>query len=183
MGLSIHYQGGIDRIEDIPKLVDELEDIGESMGWKSQLLNADEKDQNFRGIIVSPTGDCEPLCFIFDRSGKLRSLMDLISDQVESTEYSYYIAAKTQFVSIETHIWIIGLLRYLKKHYLSDLSVSDEGDYWETENRETLKTKQAFLQSKIDQLTEGLEAVGAPDHHLSMDELVSRIEAIAKKLQ
>lgn len=86
MGLSIHYQGGIDRIEDIPKLVDELEDIGELMGWKSQRMNADEKDPNFRGIIVNPKGDCEPLCFIFDRAGKLRGLMDLISDQVELTE-------------------------------------------------------------------------------------------------
>lgn len=183
MGLSIHYQGGIDRIEDIPKLVEELEDIGESMGWKSQRLNADEKDPNFRGIIVNPEGDCEPLCFIFDRAGKLRGLMDLISDQVEPTEYSYYIATKTQFIAIETHIWIIGLLRYLKKHYLSDLSVSDEGGYWETENFEALKAKQAFLQDKINQLAEGLEAAETPVHHLSLDELVSRIEAIAKKQQ
>ena len=41
MGLTIHYQGGIDRIEDIPKLVDELEDIAESMDWMSQRINPD----------------------------------------------------------------------------------------------------------------------------------------------
>ena len=52
MGLSIHYQGGIDRIEDIPKLTEELEDIADSMGWLSQQINDDESNPNFRGIIV-----------------------------------------------------------------------------------------------------------------------------------
>lgn len=183
MGLSIHYQGGIDRIEDIPKLVEELEDIAESMGWMSQRINDDESDPNFRGILVNPKGECEPLCFLFDRAGKLRGLMDLISDQVEPTKYSYYNSTKTQFVEVDTHVWIIGLLRYLKKHYLSDLSVTDEGDYWETENLETLKRKKDFLQSKIDQLGEAFEAVEPLPENISTDELVARIEAMVKKLK
>lgn len=183
MGLSIHYQGGIDRIENIPKLVEELEDIAESMGWMSQRINDDESDPNFRGILVNPKGECEPLCFLFDRAGKLRGLMDLISDQVEPTKYSYYNSTKTQFVEVDTHVWIIGLLRYLKKHYLSDLSATDEGDYWETENLETLKRKKDFLQSKIDQLGEAFEAVEPLPENISTDELVARIEAMVKKLK
>ena len=183
MGLTIHYQGGIDRIEDIPKLVDELEDIAESMGWMSQRINNDESDPNFRGIIVNPKGECEPLCFLFDRTGKLRVLMDLISDQIEPTEYSYFNSTKTQFVAIETHVWIIGLLRYLKKHYFSDLSVRDEGGYWETENFETLKEKKNFLQSKINQLGEALETAESLPEDFSVDELIARIEAIAKKMK
>ena len=183
MGLSIHYQGGIDRIEDIPKLTEELEDIADSMGWLSQRINDDESDPNFRGIIVNPKGQCEPLCFLFDRAGKLRGLMDLITEQVEPTQYSYYNSTKTQFVAVETHVWIIGLLRYLKKHYLSDLSVNDEGEYWETENLETLKTKKDFLQSKINQLGEAFEAAEPLPEGASADELIARIEAIVKKLK
>jgi hypothetical protein len=183
MGLTIHYQGGIDRIEDIPKLVDELEDIAESMDWMSQRINDDESDPNFRGIIVNPKGECEPLCFLFDRAGKLRGLMDLVSDQVEPTEHSYFNSTKTQFLAIETHVWIIGLLRYLKKHYLSDLSVIDEGDYWETENLETLKEKKDFLQSKINQLGEALKTAEPLPEGVSVDELIARIEAIVKKTQ
>jgi hypothetical protein len=181
MGVTIHYQGGIDRIEDIPKLVIELEDIAESMDWQSQRINDDESDPDFRGIIVNPKGECEPLCFLFDRAGKLRGLMDLISDQVEPTKYSYYNATKTQFVTVETHAWIIGLLRYLKKHYLSDLDVTDEGDYWETGNLETLKAKKDFLQSKINQVGEAMEAAEPMPEGTSVDELIARIEAIAKK--
>jgi len=110
-------------------------------------------------------------------------LIDLISDQVEPTKYSYFNSTKTQFLPIETHAWIIGLLRYLKKHYLSDLNVRDEGGYWETENLETLKEKKDFLQTKINQLGNALEKAEPLPEGLSIDELIARIEAIVKKTQ
>ncbi len=182
MGLSIHYQGGIDRIADIPKFIDELEDIADSMHWMSQRINDDEADPNFRGIIVNPQGECEPLCFIFDRQGRMRGLMDLITNQVEPTEFSYYIATKTQFAETETHVWIIGLLRYLQQRYLSDLKVEDEGDYWETENLETLQQKKQFLQSMIEQLSGALAQSEPLPENSSTDDIVAQIEAIVKKL-
>lgn len=182
MGLSIHYRGGINRTEQIKPLVDELEDIAESMDWMSQRINDDESDPDFYGIIVNPKGDCEPLCFIFDQRGRMRNLADLITDQIEPTEYSEYCATKTQFTSIETHIWIVGLLRYLKKHYLSDLIVNDEGEFWETENRETLIEKKDFLQNKINQLGDAIEATEPDNELLSIDEMIAHIERIARKL-
>lgn len=182
MGISIHYRGGIDRTEDIPHLVAELADIAESMDWQHQPINADEVDPDFFGIIVNPSGQCEPLCFIFDRRGRLRNLADLITNQVEATEYSEYCATKTQFTTAETHIWIIGLLRYLKKHYMSDLIVTDEGEYWETENRETLVEKRDFLQGKIDALGEGLEGAKEELEGASLEDIVAKIEQIAHKL-
>lgn len=181
MGLSIHYRGGIDRIEDIPQLVNELEDIAESMQWQSQRIIDEEAEPNFQGIIVNPKGDCEPLCFIFDQAGRLRTLADLITSQIKPSQYSYYVATKTQFTTVETHIWIIGLLRYLKKHYLSDLKVTDEGDYWETENRETLIEKKNFLQSKINQLASAIESAELDTEDLNVDELIAKIEAIVRK--
>lgn len=183
MGLSIHYSGGIDRFEDIPKFVDELEDISDSMDWMSQRINEDETNPNFRGIIVNPKGKCEPLCFLFDRSGRLRGLMDLITEQVEPTEYSYHNSTKTQYAEVETHAWIIGLLRYLKKHYLSDLEVSDEGEYWETENLETLTQKKQFLQSMVHKLSGALEKAEAPPGNSSTDDIIAHIESIVRKIQ
>jgi hypothetical protein len=178
MGLTIHYRGGIDRPERIPKLIDELEDIAESMGWMSQRINDDDADPNFPGIIVNPKGDCEPLCFIFDRRGRLRNLADLITDQIEPTEYSEYCATKTQFAPVETHIWIVGLLRYLKKHYMNDLIVNDEGEFWETENQDTLVEKKNFLQGKIEQLRDAVETTEFEGDPQSIDDIVSYIERI-----
>ncbi len=182
MGLSIHYQGGIDRIADIPQFIEELEDIADSMHWMSQRINDEEADPNFRGIIVNPKGKCEPLCFIFDRQGRMRGLMDLITNQVEPSEYSYYLATKIQSAETETHVWIIGLLRYLQKRYLSDLKVEDEGDYWETENLETLQQKKQFLQSMIEQLSDALAKSDPLPENSSTGDIVAQIEAIVKKL-
>ncbi|PXA03456.1 hypothetical protein DDZ13_12240 [Coraliomargarita sinensis] len=182
MGLSIHYSGTIDRTEAIPKFVEELSDIADSMDWMVQPINEDESDPNFRGIIVNPKGDCEPLCFIFDREGRLRPLMDLLNEQVEPTRYSLATSTKTQFAEIETHVWIIGLLRYLKKRYLSNLKVSDEGEYWETEDLEKLREKKQFLQGMIEQIGGALSEAEPLPEDASVDEMIARIEAIVKEL-
>jgi hypothetical protein len=182
MGLTIHYSGAIDRIEDIPHFVEELTDIAESMGWMVQPINDDEADPNFRGIIVNPQGECEPLCFIFDREGRLRALMDLITEQVEPTKYSFFTATKTQFAEIETHVWIIGLLRYLKKRYLGNLEVTDEGEYWGTEDLDKLREKKQFLQGMIDTIAGELSETEPLPEGASIEDIVARIEAIVKKL-
>lgn len=182
MGLSIHYSGKIHRIDAVPQFVEELTDIAQSMSWDAQLINMDEAAPNFRGVIVNPKGDCEPLCFIFDGQGRLRALMDLITEQVEPTEYSFFTATKTQFAEIETHVWIIGLLRYLKKRYLHDLEVKDEGEYWETEDLEKLREKKQFLQSMINQLAGAFSDAEPLPEGASLDDIVARIEQIAKKL-
>ena len=182
MGLSIHYSGTIHRIDAIPQFVEELSDIAQSMGWEAQTINMDEAAPNFRGVIINPTGECEPLCFIFDGQGRLRALMDLITEQVEPTEYSFYNSTKTQFAEIKTHVWIIGLLRYLKKRYLHDLEVNDEGEYWETEDLEKLREKKRFLQGMIDQLASAVHDTEPLPEGASLDDIVAKIEQIAKKL-
>lgn len=181
MGLTIHYQGGIDRTDLIPRLTSELEDIAGSMGWKSQCVGEGEPDSDFRGIIISPSDHCEPLSFIFDQAGRLRCLADLILGQTEPTEFSGYCATKTQFTSVETHIWIIGLLRYLKKHYIHDLKVTDEGEFWETEDRAGLIEKTEFLQSMIEQIAEGLHSPEFQGDPQSLDDIVAHIEKIASQ--
>lgn len=180
MGLTIHYQGGIDRTDLFPKLINELEDIAAAMDWKSQRVDEGELDPIFRGIIISPSDHCEALCFIFDQSGRLRCLADLVLGQVEPTKTSHYCATKTQFTSVETHIWIIGLLRYLKKHYFSNLKVTDEGEFWETEDRQALTTKKEFLQTKIDQIAEGLQSADFQANPQSLDDIVAHIERIVR---
>ncbi len=182
MGFSIHYSGTIDRTEDIPQLVEELTDIAASMDWTVQSINGDESDPNFLGGIVNPKGDCEPLCFIFDRDGRLRGLADLLNEQMEPTENSFSAATKTQFSEIETHVWIIGLLRYLKRRYLSNLQVSDEGEYWETEDLDKLRHKKQFLQGMIDQIAGQLSESEPLLEGFTVDDIIARIKTIVKRL-
>jgi hypothetical protein len=64
---------------------------------------------------------------------------------------------------------------------LSDLTVTDEGEYWENENLDTLKEKKNFLQSKIDQLGEAIKTAEPLPEGATVDELIARIEAMVKK--
>jgi hypothetical protein len=178
MGLTIHYSGKIDRIETIPLFVDELIDIANAMHWSAQAINMDEAEPMFRGVIVNPTGDCEPLCFIYDREGRLRPLMDLLTEPSEPHEYSYFVATKTQFTTIETHAWIIGLLHYLKKRYIANLKVKDEGDYWETGNIDNLRKKKEYLQGMINTIADELSEIEAIPEKTSIDAIIKKIEAI-----
>jgi hypothetical protein len=56
-----------------------------------------------------------------------------------------FTMCKTQFGNIDAHIRIVELLDYLKKKYISDLTVDDEGAFWETRDRRTLAEKRVIL--------------------------------------
>lgn len=157
MGLSMHYQGSLGDSVRLPEILAELEDIATSMGWNSHRIERDAENPEFSGIILQPDDETESLPFLFDRNGRLRCLADLICHQFEADpRYSYWVSVKTQFGKIETHLWIVGLLRYLKSKYLSDLEVSDEGEYWETGNVSLLDERRKFLASKIAEIADGL---------------------------
>lgn len=90
-----------------------------------------------------------------------------------------WIFVKTQFAGPETHVWIVGLLKYIQKHYLPELQVRDEGEYWETGNYETLKEKMNLINDKIEVISGELSRVtGSHLEKLSADELASMIEAL-----
>jgi hypothetical protein len=120
------------------------------------------------------------LRFFFDAGGNLCDPMSmtLICEGALKPE-DVWIAVKTQFAGPETHIWIVGLLKYIQEHYLPGLEVRDEGEFWETGNYETLKEKMNLLNEKIDVISGELSRVtGSNLAELSADELASMIEAL-----
>lgn len=177
MGVTIHYSGRLDRVGDRPRLLDEVTDIAASMRWECRRIEIDAANSEFSGTVISPGNGCESLAFLFDHVGRLRTIADLVNNQVEpDPRYSFDVSVKTQFTALETHIWIVGLLRYLKNTYLADLKVTDDGEFWETGGAEALAGKRRFLQGKIDHLADGLNAM---DNRLgSIDDVVARIKRI-----
>ncbi len=160
MGVSIHFQGGLGQVDRLPAFMEELEDIALSKGWRSHRIERDAENPEFAGIIVEPSDSTEGLPFLFDRAGRLRCLADLICDQIEpDPRCSYFVSVKTQFGDVGTHLWITGLLRYLKSKYLPDLEVTDEGGYWETGDLAELEGRRDFLNEKLAELADGLSAI------------------------
>jgi len=166
MGITIFAQGIIDRIEDIPRLIDDLREIAEARKWKYHIIDdnfevrpnatltprdsgassvAIEGSLGLKGIILNVESGSEPLSILFDRSGVLTDMFQQISWIETNGSNERSSMCKTQFGSIDSHIQIIEILDLIKKKYMTDLTVNDEGAYWETRDRRILAEKRIAL--------------------------------------
>ena len=203
MGVTVHYRGTIDEPERIRDLQRELADIAKSMGWEHSLLDDDwtvppdavlvheqgvakiTGHLGLKGISLLPGGGGEALSFFVDAAGRLRSIMDMILQCEGRTAGDNASASmKTQFLSPDVHVWIVGLLKFLQKRYFSDLEVDDEGGFWETGDRSALQAKMRQLNVEIDKLAMDLKAESLGDlSGLSAEDIASRIENYLKERQ
>jgi hypothetical protein len=187
-------------IQSIKTICDELVVIADGMGWNHTRLDEDwtqladvtieatahgsqiNGHLPLKGIGLTLKPKCETLQFFFDSNGNLRDPISMpnIREEILKPE-EYWISVKTQYAGPETHIWIIELLKYLKKVHLPDLDVRDEGAYWETGNFEILKEKMGLVGEKIAAVSAALSRV-TKDHieSFSADEVAHMIEALLR---
>ena len=97
-------------------------------------------------------------------------------------EEEAFLSVKTQFAPAEVHIAVVNLLRFLKKRYIPNLEVHDEGGYWETSDKEKLIEKMKFLDEKMDLVAKTLSEIQIENaRDLSLEELAKIIEEKLKK--
>lgn len=154
MGVSVHFSGVVDRAR-ISALRDELADISGSVGFDEPVM-VDDLEKGLRGIILRPKSEMESIPFLFDSQGRLHSLGDLLAGWDDVTAI-LTVSVKTQFASCAEHIWLVELLRYVKRKYMPSLAVTDEGGYWESGDVEELKRRMALLDRMIDEFGSVLE--------------------------
>lgn len=175
MSISIHYKGRIDDKRQVRALMDEIQDIAETMGWNYHCLDEDWKKKSqlklehrengtyitghagLKGISFSPHPESETIWLFFDHEGWINSPMNLVTkDDYTDLETARWLSVKTQMAGAETHIAILKLFKYLKKKYISNLEISDDGGYWESNDQEALEEKFAQLNMAIDMITSAL---------------------------
>ncbi len=163
MGITIFTRGRINRIKDIPRLIDDLREIAEEHKWKYHIIDdnfdiqpnavltpgvrgaAIEGTLGLKGIVLNIEPGAEPLSILLDRSGELTDMFQQISWIETNGGNERFSACKTQFGSIDSHIQIVEILDLVKKKYVTDLVVNDEGAYWETRDRRILAEKRILL--------------------------------------
>lgn len=169
MGLSFHYSGRIARPEKLQDLIEEVEDIAKAYNWKYTVFDRQFPEgtvgkptynQNIYGILFTPP-ECETIFICFLSNGRMSSPVHLEfwgkTDQQEEREYLYRLSVKTQFAGIETHKFIIQLFRYLNGKYFADFKLSDEGEYWETNNDDVLKANFRRYNELLDNFVSAIE--------------------------
>jgi hypothetical protein len=200
MGLTIHYRGKLAHTEDIDEFVEELLDIVETMKWPHSVLDDDwtkpataelvfteQKAEicgelALKGISFIPHPECEGVPLFFDAEGNLRdpiTVMMLLDGTLKPEQA--WLSVKTQYAPLEIHITVVNLLKYLKKRYIPDLEVHDEGKYWETNDLQMLQTKVDLLNEKLQEIAQVLDATEKMDvSGYSPEEMADFIEKLLK---
>lgn len=178
MGLTLHYSARLRRPGLLPALNEEIADICQSLKWPCQMCDEvfeveaqyvpDEpgegpvKAVRLQGVFFTPP-ECETFSLTFTPTGRLSSAMNLMAADIFSDpEWVYHVHVKTQFAGPDVHIALVKLLRYLENKYLDAVEVTDEGDYWETEDRARLEKNFATLTHFINVVGDALENYRGP---------------------
>lgn len=110
-----------------------------------------------------------------DANGEWISSTDSLKlDEAEYKRMLYMCSTKTQFAGSKAHELIIGVLRYISKTYLDDFKLTDEAEFWETGNRQTLENNFSRNGMLIKSFSKNLQsAEQMPDEDL--DSFIRRI--------
>ncbi len=172
MGISIHYRGSVRNQSLIKNLQEEIVDICDTMEWDCRVIDEPE----LRGVTFEPHSKCESVILLFNCDGRLVNVSDLTGEKIS------WVSVKTQFARVRIHIIIIKLLRYLKKKYIPNLEVKDEGEYWEKEDEHLLKHKFEYLKRTLDKIESIFVSSELKTGDTMTDgELLERIEELLKK--
>ncbi len=166
MSITIFASGKIEYIDDIPCVIDDLKRVAGKHHWGCRVIDdgfdaqpdaaltrrdGDEKaavikgSLGLKGIILNIGEGAEPLVILFDRSGVLTDMLQQVSWIHSNRHGERFTICKTQFAGIDSHIRAIEVLDGLKRSYIPNLVVNDEGDYWKSRDERILAEKRIFL--------------------------------------
>ena len=179
MGVTIHYRGKLNSTDLKDSICEELADIAKEMEWELDLIS--EEEDNVKGIVMSPHPKSEPLSLLFGADGTLKDFRPYIYNKKNKKKIDDTFASiKTQFAPVEIHIAVIKLLKYLKKKYIRNLKVLDEGLYWDTGDEKVLAEKISFLNKMMDKL-EGLLNEVNTDENDTAETYLLKLEKLLKE--
>jgi hypothetical protein len=187
MGITIAYRGRLADLTRIEDFEDRLIDLALEVGGLAQIWRSytDRDSQRVvRGVILNLAPGLESTSMLVSPEGWLIGLTDIEDAESGELKEPAWCFTKTQFGPLEGHVAVVETLAALKREFLPDLEVSDEGGYWETRNVAELARRHSFLKKAIEGMAEGLRRHGlSPEAAEDPDILVKRIERIAAQVQ
>ena len=158
MGVTIAYRGRLADLARIEDFEDRLVDFALEMGGLVQIWRtwADDNSRRMvRGVIIDLAPGHESMSLLVSPEGWLIGLTDIEDAEKGRLKEPPWCFTKTQFGPVEGHVVLVEMLAALKREFLPDLEVSDEGGYWETHDLAQLVQKRSLIKAAIDGLAEG----------------------------
>jgi hypothetical protein len=187
MGMSIAYRGTLADISRVEDFEDRLLDLALDVGGMAQIWRShsdSDPKRVVRGVILDLVPGQESTSMLVSPKGWLLGLTDIENEEAGRLMEPPWCITKTQFGSIEGHVMVVELLSAVRREFLPDLEVSDEGGYWETRDLAELARRRSLNQEAIDDLAQGLRRSGLSQEAAEDPEiLIRRIERIASQVQ
>lgn len=187
MGSTIHYHGTMDDISQVETMEDRMLDLVFSIGGRATIWRSfadEDSSRAIRGLTVNLEPGQETFSLLVSPEGHLTPLCQIADAEKAPFDEPPQCFVKTQFGSVQGHISIVHLLDALQQRFCSNLTVYDEGEYYENRDVNRLQQKLQFLRAAIDSMSEGLR-----EHGLSAEAaedpniLATRIERISALVQ
>ncbi len=186
MGITIAYRGRLADLTRTEDFEDRLVDFALEMGGQARIWRTwadDNPERMVRGIILDLAPGQESTSLLVSPEGWLIGLMDIQDAEEGRLKEPPWCFVKTQFGPVEGHVALVEMLAALKREFLPDLEVSDEGGYWETRDLAELIRKHAFLKAAIEGLAEGLRRHGlSPEAAEDPEILLRHVERVAAQV-
>jgi hypothetical protein len=163
MGVTIAYRGRLADFTRIEDFEDRLVDFALEIGGQAQIWRSwadDSPERLVRGVILGLAPGQESTSLLLSPEGWLIGLTDIEDAEHGRLKEPPWCFTKTQFGPVDGHVALVETLAALKREFLPDLEVSDDGGYWETRDLAELVRKRALTQAAIDGLAEGLRRYG-----------------------
>lgn len=187
MGVTIHYRGTLDDVDQIETLEDRVLDLVYSLGGRAQIWRSfadHDSSRVVRGLMIELEPGQDTFSLLFSPEGHLTPLFQIEEAEQAAFDEPPYCFVKTQFGSLQGHIAIVHLLDALRQQYCSNLYVSDEGEYFENRDVNRLAQKLTFLRSAISSMAEGLREYGLNEEAAEDPSILATcIERIAMLVQ
>ncbi|MCS7469704.1 hypothetical protein NZK35_23890 [Stieleria sp. ICT_E10.1] len=159
MGISIHYRGTLDRLEDVEELEDRVTDIAFSLGghatiWRS--FSEHDRSRLVRGLIVEMAPGQDTLSLLVSPEGHFIPLHQISAAEKGLLSEPPDCFVKTQFGGVEGHVAVAHLLGAIKARYCSRLGINDESGFYDNRNADELAGKMQSSGEVIDMLADQL---------------------------
>jgi hypothetical protein len=204
MGVTVSYRGSLADLNRIEDFEDRVLDLALELGGEANIWRTAKKGtvticakhpsgrsgkwglspfstpRMVRGVMLNLFPGQETTSLLISPEGWLINLCEIEEAEKGQLDGPPWCFVKTQYGPIEGHVALVELLDVLKREFIPNLEVCDEGDYWETRDLPGLTAKFKFLQAAMKALTDGLEGHGLSDEAAEDPEiLLARIERIA----
>lgn len=183
MGITIHFRGTIDDLNQVEEFEDRVLDLVFSLGGKATVWRSwDDSDRTrvMRGLMIEMAPGQETLSLLISPEGYLTPLFQIEEAEQAPFDEPPYCFCKTQFGSVQGHVAIVHLLDAMRQNFFNNLEVVDEGEFHETRDANVLADKMKLLGNAIGSLAEGLREHGLSDEAAEDPNIIAaRIERIA----